>query len=151
MKGMARLRVWWPGFSKQVEQVVRECEMCQMHQNQPAPVPLRQWPWATKPWERIHVDFAGPVNGTIYLVIVDSHSKWMEVVPMHGTTTSQTLDVLRSLFARYGLSKELVSDNGPQFTAAEFAECMKEMVFDTAGALLITLRLMEQLNVVCKR
>ena len=56
---------------------------------------------------------------------MDNHSKWIEVVPMKSTTTVKTLEVLRSLFARYGLPKQLVSDNGPQFTSQEFEECMR--------------------------
>lgn len=43
---------------------------------------------------------------------------------MSSTTAERTLDVLRSLFALHGLPKELVSDNGPQFTAAVFTEYM---------------------------
>lgn len=124
MKGLARSRIWWPGLAKQVEETVQGCGACQSHQNTPAPAPLHPWPWPKSPWERIHVDFAGPVKGVMYFVIVDSHSKWIEVEPMNSTTTEKTMDVLRSLFARYGLPKELVSDNGPQFTAAAFTEFM---------------------------
>ena len=43
---------------------------------------------------------------------------------MKSTTMEKTLEVLRELFARHGLPKQLISDNGPQFTAKEFEECM---------------------------
>ena len=46
-----------------------------------------------------------------YLIIVDSHSKWLEVVPMMSTTASKTIDVLRGLFASHGLPEEVVPDN----------------------------------------
>lgn len=59
------------------------------------------------------------------LVVVDAHSKWPEVVMMPSTTSQLTIDVLRSLFSRYGLPEQLVSDNGPQFTSEEFAQFMK--------------------------
>ena len=39
---------------------------------------------------------------------------------MSSTTTQATLDQLRSVFARWGIPQQLVSDNGPQFVANEF-------------------------------
>ena len=126
MKGLARSRVWWPGMAGQIEEKVQSCTACQSHRNKLAPIPLHPWPWAKKPWERVHVDFAGPVEGVMYLVVVDSYSKWVEVEPMRTTTTEKTLYVLRMLFARYGLPKELVTDNGPQFTSTVFTRCMQE-------------------------
>jgi len=56
---------------------------------------------------------------------VDAQSKWFEVVPMSTTTTEKTMEVLRSMFARYGIPQQLVTDNGPQFTATEFDRFMK--------------------------
>ena len=58
----------------------------------------------------------------MFLVVTNSHSKWPEVLPMFTTTTSKTIAVLQSLFSRYGISRQLVSDNGPQFTSEKFHE-----------------------------
>ena len=63
----------------------------------------------------MHVDFAGPFIGSMFFVLVDSHSKWLEVEPMESTTAEKTIEVLGTLFARFGLPKCLVSDNEPQF------------------------------------
>ena len=71
------------------------------------------------------MDYAGPFLGYMYLVVVDSHSKWLEVMPTKSTTAEKTLEILRSLFAWYGLPRQLVSDNGPQFTAQEFEQFMR--------------------------
>ncbi|CAF2054082.1 unnamed protein product [Rotaria magnacalcarata] len=57
-----------------------------------------------------------------FLVIVDAYSKWIEVATMHNPSTKATIDVLSSLFARYGLCEIIVSGNGTQFTSTEFSE-----------------------------
>ena len=69
------------------------------------------------------MDFA-EFRGNKYFVLIDSYSKWIEVVPMNSTTSKCTIDVLRNMFASFGLPRELVSDNGPQFTAKEFKDFM---------------------------
>ncbi|KAK3542197.1 hypothetical protein QTP86_017593 [Hemibagrus guttatus] len=86
---------------------------------------IHTWSWATAPWERIHVDYA-EVNKQHFLVVIDVHSKWIEVLPTKLTTAEKTANLLRNLFASYGLPKVLVSDNGPQFTAPEFEKFLKE-------------------------
>ena len=71
------------------------------------------------------MDFAGPFLGRMFLVVVDAHAKWPEVITM-SSTTSTTINVLRYLFAAYGLTKQLVTDNGPQFTSEEFSTFCKQ-------------------------
>ena len=58
------------------------------------------------------------------MVVTDAHSKWPEIVLMRNTTTTQTVITLRDMFARYGIPRQLVSDNGPQFISDEFREFM---------------------------
>ena len=104
----------------EIEDMVRHCTECQRAQASPAAAPLHPWKWPTRPWARLHVDFAGPMDGRMYLIVVDAHSKWLEVLPMTTATALTTIQHLRTLFARFGVPESLVSDNGPQFTAEEF-------------------------------
>ena len=60
--------------------------------------------------------------GKSFLIVVDAHSKWADVVEMTQTTMAQTIVVLRNLFSVHGLPRHLVSDNGPQFVATDFQE-----------------------------
>src|SRR5690606_26267336 len=53
-------------------------------------------------------------------IIVDSYSKWPEVFKMNTITSKATIQILKELFARYGIPHEIVSDNGPQLVSAEF-------------------------------
>ena len=56
---------------------------------------------------------------------MDGYPKWMEVVLMKSTTAQVTITVCRSLFARFGLSSRVVTDNGPHFIAEDFQEFLK--------------------------
>ena len=44
---------------------------------------------------------------------------------MSNTSAESTCDILRTLFASYGLPEEIVSDNGPQFTSSVFKSFLK--------------------------
>ncbi len=122
MKALARSHVWWPGLDKNLEE---RASACQSVKQAPAAAPLHPWIWPTKPWQRVHINFAGPFQGKMYFLAVDAHSKWPEVVEMSGTTSAQTIAVLRRLFAAYGLPEQIVSDNGPQFVLADFQQFLR--------------------------
>ena len=126
MKNLARSHVWWPGMDHDIENIAKSCTACQQVKQAPAVAPLHPWIWPSRPWQRIHVDFAGPFRGSTYLIVVDAHSKWPEVQEMKSTTAAKTIETLRHLFARYELPEPLVSDNGPQFVAEEFATFLKQ-------------------------
>ena len=66
--------VWWPGISKDIERTVQQCSACQMHQSTPSVAPLHPWSWPTRPWVRLHLNYAGPVQGEMILVLIDAHS-----------------------------------------------------------------------------
>ena len=125
MKELARSYVWWPGMDQQIEHTVAACGTCQQNRNPSAKAPLHPWEWPAHPWQRVHVDFAGEFLSKMWLIVVDAHSKWPEVIPMATTTAAKTIECLREIFARHGLPEQLVSDNGPQFTSDEFAHFLK--------------------------
>ena len=72
MKAVAQSYVWWPGLDGDLETFVRSCQKCQSCHSMPAMAPLHPWLWPSLPWQRIHVDYAGPVDGRMLLVIVDA-------------------------------------------------------------------------------
>ena len=89
----------------------------------PAPAAnLSPWPIPDNPWDRVHVDFAGPFLGSMWLLAMDAHSKWPSVIRIANyPTTEITIAGLDALFTIWGLPKTLVSDNGPQCASADFA------------------------------
>ena len=60
-----------------------------------------------------------------YRVVVDAHSKWMDVVVMPDITASQTIEKLKVIFATHGLP-QIVSDNGPSFVSHQFKDFMSQ-------------------------
>ena len=52
-----------------------------------------------------------------YVIVVDAHSKWPEVIMIKSTTYMKTVEILRTIFFRNGLPEQLVSDNKPQFVS----------------------------------
>ena len=113
-------------MDKAIENVAQACLPCQAVKASPPAAPLHPWLWPNSPWNRIHMDFAGPFQGRMFFIVVGAHSKWPEVVEMITTTTADTLKALRKMFAQYGLPEQIVSDNGPQFVSAEFATFAKK-------------------------
>lgn len=122
MKSYARGIAWWPGMDTDIERKVDQCTVCQMNRKMPAAAPLHPWPYPRKPWSRIHIDYAGPTEGKMFLVIIDSYSKWMDVYPVSSATGSQTVEKLRMCFATHGIPETIVSDNGSHFVNEVFSE-----------------------------
>lgn len=60
------------------------------------------------------------VQGKTVLVVVDAYSKWLEVFVTNNMTTETTIYILRSLFARFGLPRYVVSDNAANFCSNDF-------------------------------
>ena len=79
MKSIARSHVWWPKIDQEIEKVTRECQPCNKTRRAPPASPLLPWSWPTAPWQRVHVDFATH-QAKHYLIMVDAHSKWPEVI-----------------------------------------------------------------------
>ena len=120
MKTLARSYVWWPGIDR--EKVVKSCASCQEHQNMPPKAPIHP----CKPWSRLHINFAGPHLGMMYLILVDLFSKWVDVYPVKTANSTATIEKLRASFATHGVPEILVSDNASCFKSEEFGEFMKK-------------------------
>ena len=58
--------------------------------------------------------------GQYFLVIVDAHTKWIEVLPTKDISSSATISMMRHVFSHFGLPMTLVTDNGTNFCSKEF-------------------------------
>ncbi|CAM4502845.1 unnamed protein product [Lepidochelys kempii] len=94
MKEIARSYFWWPGLDSAIEEKAKTCMSCQGVRNAHQWAPLHPQDWPENPWQSIHVDFAGPLDESMFLVVVDAHSKWPEVSIMQSTTAESAIQKL---------------------------------------------------------
>ena len=81
---------------------------------------------------RIHIDYAGPLEGKMFLLIVDAHSRWLEIHSTNLSMSTATIELMRKTFAGLGLPEVMVSDNATAFTSAEFSEFLRNNGFVTS-------------------
>lgn len=101
MKAAARMYVWWPNINKDIEEYARSCAPCQLNQSSPSGTQLSKWPETTRCFERIHLDFFY-WNKQMFLLVVDTYSRWFDVKLMSSTTAEKVIKELRVIFAYLG-------------------------------------------------
>ena len=109
-------------MDKDIEHLVKKCQVCQESRASPPSAPLYPWQWPAQPWARVHLNFAGPYLGHTYLVIVDTSSKWLDTHIMLSMSSEKTIEILRMVFANHRLLQMIVTDNGSSFTSNEFRD-----------------------------
>ena len=77
-----------------------------------------------RPWSKVGVDLCDLHGRTLVVACV------IKVETLQTTTSRAVCKVLKALFARYGVPDTLISDNGPQFSSAEFTVFVKKWGFE---------------------
>ena len=62
----------------------------------------------------------------MFLIIVDSFSKWIDVIPSSSATLDETIEKLQTVFANFGLPEQIVTYNGSAFTSKEFKTFLQQ-------------------------
>lgn len=125
MKQLARQNVWWNNIDADITKISSGCEICKVHNQAPARI-YESWPCSSKPWDRVHIDFAGPIFNSMWLICVDAFSQFPYVSSMKNTTTEDTISALSAIFSIEGIPNTIVSDNGPQLSSEKFKQfCTK--------------------------
>ena len=111
--------MWWPGSycGRTVTQFVENCTACFIHRQQAAELLIK----STLPlysWKCIITDLFELKSHT-YLIAVDSFSRYTDTVklPQKDISSMEVISYLKSIMACHEIPDEIVSDNGPQFSA----------------------------------
>ena len=78
---------------------------------------LHSWEFPQKPWFRIHLDYAESCEEKMFLIIVDAHSKCLDVYPMNTATSV-------GKFKEHGLLGQCETYYTTGFTSSKFEEFM---------------------------
>lgn len=124
----ARQSIWWPGLSKQLVELVKNCKECCRHQAQRAE-PLVHSVLPLLPWQKVAVDLFEWRKHT-YLLLIDYYSRYIEIAKLGSLAACEVIIHLKSIFARHGIPEQIISDNGPQFASMEFAKFKQDYGFD---------------------
>lgn len=118
-------RFYWPQQYSDTVKYCQSCPECQLT----APskkrdrAPLISMPIIDTPFTRIAMDIVGPLErssaGHRYiLVICDYATRYPEAFPLKKIKARQIVNCLIQLFSRVGLPKEIITDQGTNFTSS---------------------------------
>ena len=105
---------------KRITSSCRDCSEVKPQYIKPPPASLIK---ATQPFERLNMDFKGPLPSSsknkYMLVIVDEFSRFPFVFPCTNMDTETVKSCLTQLFALFGKPAYVHSDRGPSFISQE--------------------------------
>lgn len=111
------------------ENLVAKCEICNKHADSNIKEPLKSHSILKSPWQKIGIDLY-ELEGETYLICIDYYSKYPEISNLCKNLTAENIiNKLKSIFARHGIPKIVVSDSGPQFISAEFQKFSNDWDF----------------------
>jgi len=125
----ARSAIFWANINKDIDEMIRKCTICQKYQAGNAKEPLIPHDVPKRPWHKLGIDLFYLRNEN-YLLLADYGSKFPIVKKLKTTSSREVINRLKEIFSEHGIPETLISDNGPQFSAAEFKEFAQEYGFD---------------------
>ena len=116
-------RFYWPTLFKDVAEYCRTCGICQKaSRTKEKRAPLIPLPVVTEPFQKVAMDIVGPLprsrSGNRYiLVICDYATRYPEAIPLKTIDAEHVAEESVKLFARVGVPKEILTDQGTNFTS----------------------------------
>ncbi|VFQ76691.1 unnamed protein product [Cuscuta campestris] len=124
---------FWPTMVKDCAKRAKRCKVCQVFQNIPGKPGTSYHPISSSiPFAHWGIDLIGlmpraPGNFRWIIVAIDYFTKWIEAEPLDGGTSEQCSKfVNNNILCRYGVPKQITTDNRTQFEAGDFNELLED-------------------------
>ena len=125
----ARDTLYWPRMTTEIKEYISRCDFCMTHRTGQGKEPILQHEFIARPWAKVAADLC-EFDNRVLLVVSDYYSNFIEVARLSSLTSRAVIKEVKVVFARYGVPDTLVTDNGSQFSSAEFAVFAKTWMFD---------------------
>lgn len=116
---LARDTMYWPGIHEQLKRTVGECESCQKNSPNQVKEPMMSTEIPKLPYDIVSMDIMELTNpnGTknLYLVTVDHYSDFFEIDEIKNMLAETIIKTCKQNFARHGIPRMVISDNGTHF------------------------------------
>ncbi|VDI04194.1 Hypothetical predicted protein [Mytilus galloprovincialis] len=132
-----RRRFYWVDFKTDILKWIQQCTMCTSRKQPPrrAKSKMKQYQVGA-PMERVALDIIGPFplskKGNKYALIVsDYFTRWAEGYPMPDMETKTIIDnFVNNFVCRFGVPRQIHTDQGRQFESALFKELCTRLCID---------------------
>lgn len=118
---------YWENVPSDVRTFVKRCLVCQQHKSSPGL--QQQWqelPPVSKPLDRVSVDVMDLVAGCqgyrYVLTLLDHYSRYVVFRALKTKTTEEVSVAFKTYLTHFGVPHSLLSDNGGEFTSAQFKD-----------------------------
>ena len=122
---------YWPKVQRDIKFYCKSCDICQktVPKGHISKLPLGRMPLIDTPFTRVAIDLIGPIHPStdeghrFILTVVDYATRYPEAIALKRIDTESVAEALVEIYSRVGVPREVLSDQGKQFTS----DLMKEV------------------------
>ena len=103
---------------------------CQAANSRCNPEPLKPSQMPDRPWQKLAMDFKGPIASNYYFfLLINEYSHFPEVEIVKSTAAETLIPKLHKILCTHGIPEVIKSDNGPPFNGEKIKEYARRQGF----------------------
>lgn len=120
-------KYFFPELDRKLKILISTCSICKKSKyNRHPPKLIQKSTFGEAPFDRVHIDVFF-MKGQKWLTIVDSFSKFANVIPLQSRTIVDFKRAITEHIRLFGRPKTIISDQEPSFTSIDFTGFLNEL------------------------